>query len=84
MSSELVIATVRQREHRLGLSEPVQVEADLAYRPRLDDKRWMLITRLAERFDTAELCPPRRLNGYRNPLICRHFASKATTGIEPV
>ena len=33
---------VREREHRLGLREPLEVKLDLAQRPRVDQKRRML------------------------------------------
>jgi hypothetical protein len=33
---------VREREHRLGLSKPLEVKLDLAQRPRVDQKRRML------------------------------------------
>ena len=33
---------VREREHRLGLREPLEVKLDLAQRPRVDQKRRMV------------------------------------------
>ncbi len=33
---------VREREHRLGLSKPLEIKLDLAQRPRFDQKRRMV------------------------------------------